>query len=247
MVLYVIYLVINYKNMGNTPSNDNDVEGVATPDTLTPQWKIDEVKWHVLLESDKLLEWVNSKEKNEVPGVSQKVQRYLEEHNISEQEVPKCISLIKQIGELIFSKKLGSKGKKLKTEIEELLRNDSELIILVMNLISIDYSPNAISLYNELIPIIVETVEYERRLVGQYRRNKDELLEKLKKSEEINVWWNKTSNNIASLTVEELTEIFSSAENAIWLNIWSFDLDLLSEKQLTAIFSNLKNIKIADL
>lgn len=251
MVVYVLHLVINYKNMGNTPSNgndnDEDVKGVATPDILTPKWKIDEVKWDVLLESVKLLEGPNSKEKKEVPEISQKMQRYLEAHNILELNKSQCISLIKQIWEYVFSKKLESRGKNLKTEIEELLRNDSELIILVMNLISIDYSPNVIYLYNDLIPIIVEILEYEKRLVGQYRRNKSELLEKLKKSPNINVWWDKSSNNIASLTVEELTEIFSLAENATRFDISSYDLDLLSEEQLTAIFGKFKNIKIADL
>jgi hypothetical protein len=126
------------------------------------------------------------------------MQRYLEEHNISEQNIPKCISLIKQIGEIIFLKKLESKGKKLKEEIEELLKNEDGLRDLVSKIIDFENTEEKkgnsklVSTIieigkHELTSIIVETLEYEKRLVGQYRRNKDELLEKLKKSEEINV------------------------------------------------------------
>ncbi len=234
------------------PRDNKDVEGVTTPDTLSTHWDVEKAQWVVSLKTNKLLEGSNSKEKIDMPVISEKMQKYLDVHGILEQNLPECISLIKQIGELIFSKKLESRGKKLKSEIEELLKNDDELANLVMELVLIDhYSLTSHHqeqiVHMDLIPIIVDLVEYERRLVGQYRRNKDELLEKLKNLSNINIWWDKFPNNIASLTVEELIEFSSSAENATWLDISSFDLDLLSEGQLRAIFSNFKNIKIADL
>jgi hypothetical protein len=89
------------------------------------------------------------------------MQRYLEEHNISEQNIPKCISLIKQVGEIVFLKNLKTRGKKLKEEIKELLKSDSELANLAMELISIDYSTNTRYLREEIVrtdlnPIIRE-------------------------------------------------------------------------------------------
>ncbi|MFA5917362.1 MAG: hypothetical protein WC850_03970 [Candidatus Gracilibacteria bacterium] len=235
--------------MGNIPGDK--VKETITPEAINPIVGpvVENAQGEVSEKANKLLE---------KPQISIKMQRYLEEHNISEQNIPKCISLIKQIGEIIFLKKLESKGKKLKEEIEELLKNEDGLRDLVSKIIDFENTEEKkgnsklVSTIieigkHELTSIIVETLEYEKRLVGQYRRNKDELLEKLKKSEEINVGGNKSSNNIASLTKEELTEIFSLAENATGLDISSYDLDLLNEEQLTAIFSNLKNIKIADL
>ncbi len=236
-------LVINYKNMVNIPGDK--VKETITPEVINPIVGpvVENAQWEVLEKANKLLE---------KPQISIKMQRYLEEHNISEQNIPKCISLIKQVGEIVFLKNLKTRGKKLKEEIKELLKSDSELANLAMELISIDYSTNTRYLREEIVrtdlnPIIREIWAYEKWLVGQYRRNKDKLLANLKESEEINIWWNKFSNNIADLTVEELTEIFSCPKKATWLNIWSYDLDLLSEEQLTAIFSNFKNIKKADL
>jgi argonaute-like protein implicated in RNA metabolism and viral defense len=114
------------------------------------------------------------------------MQKYIDTNNILEENIPECISLIKQIGEFIFSKKIESKGKKLKQEIELLLKNDNELLDLVSKLINTKNHQEEIN-YTDLTSIIVEMLDYESRLIGQYRRNKDELLERLKNSSDINV------------------------------------------------------------
>lgn len=243
--------------MANTPWNKDDLDKAIvekTEDRLTFKavntdsdklfdpslLKVRGVTWGVKEKTWDLLEGVDSKEKKELPKTSIKMQKYLEAHNILEQNIPECISLINQIGEHIFTKKLESKGKKLKLEIELLLKNDNELLFLINKLINIKNNIEEIN-YAELTSIIVEKVDYESRLIWQYRRNKNELLEKLKNSSDINVWWNNTSNDIASLTIEELKEIFSCSKNASWLDFSSYDLDLLSEDQIEAIFSNFNN------
>lgn len=220
--------------------------------------EVTEAKGKVKEKAWELLAGLDFEEKKELPKISIKMQKYIDKHNILEQNIPEFISLIKQLGEFIFSKKLESKGKKLKLEIEELLINEDVLRDLVRKLVNIENSEEKKVnsqliltiieiIKHELTSIIVEMLDYESRLVGQYRRNKDELLERLKNSSNINVWWNKTSNDIASLTKEELIEIFSCTENANWLDFSSYDLDLLNEDQLEAIFSNFNKKKTVDL
>jgi len=208
--------------------------------------KVKKVTWEVKEKAWELLEGLDSKEKKVLPKISIKMQKYLDAHNILEQNIPECISLINQLCEYVFSKKLETKGKKLKLEIELLLKNDNELLVLVSKLINIENHQEEIN-YAELTSIIVEMLDYESRLIGQYRRNKDELLERLKISSNINVWWNKNSNDIASLNKEELIEIFSCCKNAELLDISSYDLDLLDNNQLEAIFSNFNNAKTISL
>lgn len=234
--------------MWNTPTCKGDPENKTKYDavnadegsSLIKSWEVIETQWDVLMKAWELLEWEGSIEKMKLPRFSSRIEKFLDVHNIVEQNISELMSLINEIWEYIFYKKLETKGRKLKLEIEDLLKNDEKLKDIFSRIIRINNSEKEVD-YSEISLITVDKLEYERRLIGQYKRNKNELLERLKNSQDINIWWDKNLNDIASLTLEELIEIFSCTQKATWFDFSTYNLDLLTKEQLIAIFSNFNN------
>lgn len=160
----------------------------------------------------------------------------------------KCISLIENIWKVLISK-IEEKSadfillKSHNTEVwlKRLFKKDKEIIVLfekVQAMLSI-VKPDL------LLEKIISTYIEQWKL--NIKNNKKDFLEKLSTSQKINIWWDARYNNIATLSVEELSEIFSYAKNIPEIDSSSYNLDLLNNNQLEAIFSNFTKAKIVSL
>ena len=107
-----------------------------------------------------------------------------------------------------------SSEKGLKKTILKLITNDSKLD---WNMISKIHNIEQSYIKNVLLPKYLDKINIGNlvslnlsrwELVWQYKKNKKKLLKKLWNSKNVNIGWNKDTDNFNSLTEKELLEIF---------------------------------------